>query len=554
MSIQGLDLNEIRWDNIGTEPTEQRKTDGRAPQDRLPAGEHNWYRNKMETFVTAVVNAIRNSFSADISAYYGNTKLGDDMQDDSVWTSLSGAQSADSVNIKIGDYALKILENDALAGSLQSKKDGITLDFSKLNNGKVSIDSDYIYFVFYVSDVASINTGGGGIQFAFSQDAVYSDDNIKYNNITTGLVTGWNFVKMLKSTFFTAGTGTWSGIQSMRILWASNAGYQNEYISFQLIQLVKKDPVFNIPNPFQRFEVNDFEINSAEWFVGKEFGKIIARELSDATGDISSLQNSFNYSDFIINSIKQVHGSSIVDAYVTWYVDADNAIVCLINADALILRKIEAGITDDTNTIPLVISEGDILEYSLKKDGMKLELIVYLNRDYSNPYEIDTTTTISTASTGNLCIGSSSVNNAMFHSASITEIAHAHHSDIAEMAKDVINTWLDYIPTLTFTGTPPGSIITVSRYRQIGNKVDFNISLSSADGNGATDLRVSLPVTPKDNNSVINVSSQEKVDTTWSNPLAYIDDDAGLGIQFRNFSTATDTVAWEMIITGSYEV
>jgi len=127
-------------------------------------------------------------------------------------------------------------------------------------------------------------------------------------------------------------------------------------------------------------------------------------------------------------------------------------------------------------------------------------------------------------------------------------------SAINEVAGLVAGTWDDYVPTLTFTGTPPDGINTQARYNEIGNTVNFNIRLKSSDGNGATALSISLPKTPKDNNSVVILTAQEKVDTTWTNPFPFIDDDSGAGIQFRNFGTATDAVAWEINVTGSYEV
>ena len=546
-SVKSLDLNKIRWNNIGTEPSTERKDDGRDQFNRVPAEEYNWYRNKMDTFITAVVNAIRNSFSADLNAYYGNTKLGDDMQDETAWTVGAGTtQSADSTNVKIGNYSLKLLEPDNTGSAMISALNGITLDLTILNNGEASTDNDYIYLAYYVSDSSLVSS----VQLIFDQDTPYTGTNIKVLTIVSGITTGWNYVKALKSDFTTSGGGAFDNIQSIRIRWISEDNAQNEYVSFQLIQLVKKDAVTTIPNPFQRFEVNDFEINSGEWFVGKEFNKIVIKELLGSV-DTDALISTREYTDFkAILKFKISEVTSSQGGYLTMFEDVSNNIRLEVNGDNFRVVLIEGGSTVYDISIPMAVNSDSTVEFLLEKDGSNIRAVAYVDSDYSNPFE-QLTTTILTSLKFALGV---KIEEQYYESASITELAHAHHSYISEVAKDVVNTWLDYIPTLTFTGTPPASITIVARYRQLGNKVDFNISLSSADGNGATGLRLSLPITPRDNNSVISANSQEKVDTTWSNPLAYIDDDTGLGVQFRNFSTATDAVAWEMIITGSYEV
>lgn len=114
--------------------------------------------------------------------------------------------------------------------------------------------------------------------------------------------------------------------------------------------------------------------------------------------------------------------------------------------------------------------------------------------------------------------------------------------------------WASYIPTLTWTTATPTAPTTIARYTTVGNTCHFNINISSTDGNGATALKITLPIAPTDNNAIINTNAQQKVNTTWSNPLAYIDDDDTNGIQFRSLSIATDAVALEINITGNYEV
>jgi len=113
--------------------------------------------------------------------------------------------------------------------------------------------------------------------------------------------------------------------------------------------------------------------------------------------------------------------------------------------------------------------------------------------------------------------------------------------------------WTAWTPALTWTTADPASITTIARYKTQGKICFFNFMCTSADGNDASQLSISLPAAAKDNNSMISFSSQQLVDATWTNPLAYLDDDSG-GITFRNFAVATDTKTVTIIITGQYEI
>jgi hypothetical protein len=126
------------------------------------------------------------------------------------------------------------------------------------------------------------------------------------------------------------------------------------------------------------------------------------------------------------------------------------------------------------------------------------------------------------------------------------------NADMIERASQ--NNWGAWTPTVTWTtGTPEGSVAQTARYTVINNTCYFNYSYTATDGNDASALTITLPMTPKDNNAIIVLQAQQKVNTTWTNPLAYIDDDSG-GIAFRSLSACTNAKAVEVIVTGFYEV
>jgi hypothetical protein len=127
--------------------------------------------------------------------------------------------------------------------------------------------------------------------------------------------------------------------------------------------------------------------------------------------------------------------------------------------------------------------------------------------------------------------------------------------DFAKNYKAPATSWQDYVPVLTWTGTPPGSITTVARYTLLDTyTVLFNVYITSPDGNGATDLTISLPVTPKDNNSYMPVSAHQLVDTTWAKRIAYIEDDSGDDVKFRDFAACTNAKTCTILVQGLYEI
>jgi hypothetical protein len=487
-------------------------------------------------------------FSSDLAAWYGNTKLGAMFQNDETWTSIAGTQSNDATNFKLGIQSLKILESDNTAGLLASKRDSITLDLSILNDNSSSSESDYIYFVFYISDVAAIDTGAGkGISLRFSQDSTYSDTNIVYYDLTSGLATAWNYIKIAKSSFLTSGAGAWDGIQSIRISWYSLDNYQNEYISFQLVQLIKKDPLSSYPNPFQRFGVRDFAINAGEWFVGMEFEKIVWRDIA-GIDNRSSLVSTKAYMDFAICMDVKANSATIANGP-SWRIDSNNIMYMRIAYNVLEIKETNDGVTTVKISASYNINQYDIIRFVLLKKNNKVTAIVQRNNGLFVVLSYETI--LATSGYPSIHGINSSFSNIILYSCTTTD--HAHHSDVAEVAKSLTNTWNTWTPTLTWTTGTPSSITTIARYTIIGNTVFFNIYISSADGNAATALKISLPVSPKDNNSLISVTSQQLVDTTWANRIAYIDDDDGNGIQFRDFATCTDNLAVAVIVTGQYE-
>lgn len=509
----------------------------------------NFTATKVEGVLDEIDKKIRNAQSITPNDVVGNTTPGDIFNDGIAnYSVINATGTDDATNVKIGDKAIRATFG-ASATSPLIRREGVNLDFTKLKNGENSPDSDFVEMALYVSNVSALN---GDVALALSQGATYDDTNVIFLvRSASSLVNGWNYIDFKKSINTTVGAGSFSGIQSWQIQLSNNAGFAGEYITAQLFYNVKADPDDpNKPNVFQENGVRIGELNSGEYYAGLEFGVNKIKELSTSTTDVDSVLLIPEYENFEIftQRIQDATTSNLYGA--VWYQDANNNITVSIQAEKLLIEKTEAGSTTSIFTDEFPINPGDKVEYEFKKDGANL---IATGRIGTKVLTISTTTTIT--GTGRVGWGSTSLaNNDVLINFGVSKISYCSKSGQASLSEELINKHISFEPTLTFTGTPPASITTVARYTEIGSRVFFDISLSSADGNGATDLQISLPKTPKDNNGVISVSAQEKVDTTWSNPIAYIDDDSGNGIEFRNFSTATDTVAWEMIVSGNYEV
>jgi hypothetical protein len=116
--------------------------------------------------------------------------------------------------------------------------------------------------------------------------------------------------------------------------------------------------------------------------------------------------------------------------------------------------------------------------------------------------------------------------------------------------------WGDYVPTWTFgTADPTTNVVKVGRYMQVGNMVTFYCSFSADDGNDGTLTSVTLPVAPTDTNTLIPIRGQQLVNTTWTDPLGYIDATTSpYPLAVHTATVCTNAQACAYYFSGSYEV
>ena len=277
----------------------------------------------------------------------------------------------------------------------------------------------------------------------------------------------------------------------------------------------------------------------------------MCRNLNPSTATIS-LQSVKAYTNFIANYTAEVITSGYAVGLRCGDAEEENYIQVFIGGNNLILKTWESSILVLEYSAGLTVVAGDMVSITLIKQGNSLNVYTTKNNNVSTLVTLSGSFTPAT----NMYLGTRDAAGKYVNieALSITTTAHADTCNTAQTAIDVVNNWQAWTPTVAWTtGTPEGSVAQTARYTTIGNTCFFNYSYTATDGNGATVLTITLPVTAKDNNAKISLSALQKQNTTWTNPFAMIDDDSA-GIAFLNFTTCTDAQAVEIIVTGSYEI
>jgi hypothetical protein len=120
-------------------------------------------------------------------------------------------------------------------------------------------------------------------------------------------------------------------------------------------------------------------------------------------------------------------------------------------------------------------------------------------------------------------------------------------------AIDVLNAaWISWTPTLAWT--------TVAKYTQVGRNVYFKFQtvIPTESGTATTDLTVTLPVTPAEDDTYPALSALQLTNTTYTDPQAYIDMTTGTAasrfIKFRKYTTTVAGTGVATYIQGIYQV
>ncbi|BEP28824.1 phage tail-collar fiber domain-containing protein [Helicovermis profundi] len=508
---------------------------------------------------------INNNWYADRPAYYGNTKLVQSTKNISAWTSGIGTLSVDKANFKIEDRCIKLDQPNNTSDDLYTTShSAIAKDFTKLNNGNVSSDDDFINFIFFLSN-----------KNMFTRVRIVLGPNLGTDffdySITSGLKDGWNYFHIKKSDFTFTGSPSWENITDTLYSALTTINASGHSVSFEDAILVKADPSGLYPNPFQKNGAAEINPLNSELFIGKEFGNIILRNLDDDTSNFFSYRSiksySFNGKKHIFSGRRKLISVNHDYMHLITLRDISNGENITFSIESTRLTAWYATFTKKDDLIDSInLVNGDYIDYSLEFDGNVAEIIINKNGDFGNPYILKVNySSLVNINEAYIYFGNIMGRTNNLESISAAEIAHAHHSDIAEVAKgldiqpyfncNLLNTQLipDSSPTkILFYGNNNGEesngiILNEDSYFVIGESGRYNIYMQSIWAQNSTGVR--------DNKIVINDSTYEYDSKTtenishFKNPtlLNNVHLKKGDNISFEVYQTSTTSIS----ITGA---
>ena len=134
-----------------------------------------------------------------------------------------------------------------------------------------------------------------------------------------------------------------------------------------------------------------------------------------------------------------------------------------------------------------------------------------------------------------------------------TSLVNAINENVTSLA-NMVTPIANWTPTLTWSTATPTISKTTARYNTVGKTVFFRFCIVLTDGKGATNLTVSLPITPKNNGGAFTpFTSFEQVGVGNSNPYAY-NLDSGSLINFASISTFASGASCMIWVEGNYEI
>jgi hypothetical protein len=151
------------------------------------------------------------------------------------------------LNVNIDDNGANWTDHQIVLGS--------ALDLTEFYDGNASTTDDMICIFFFVSDEDSIQGTGRQIYFNIGNGGTGNTYEYDFDIDAWGFGTGWNIAWVPKSSFYVwAGAPNWNNIDFVQIQVEFNAGYEDEYFIFNLVQMTRADPVdSDYPNPFQKY-------------------------------------------------------------------------------------------------------------------------------------------------------------------------------------------------------------------------------------------------------------------------------------------------------------
>jgi parallel beta-helix repeat protein len=329
-------------------------------------------------------------------------------------------------------------------------------DLNVFTDGSVNSTDDFICFIVYLG-----GTLPGSLKIGFStSQANYAAKNFE-KTISSGLSTGYLFIHIAKSAFTKTGTGfDWNFLTYLKLQYTGGDTTTDVY--FDNLQLIRKDPSGATPNPFQKEDSTTWSvtqvINSGEWFVGKENGFLVYKNLNPQN-DVKALLGNLQFNEFHLTC----ELTCLTDNYLygpAWYIDDNNYLQVFIDNNQLTLAYKVTGVSNSVSTAMTVV-KNDIIAFKISKSGSSALVTVAKTNDIHNPYFLTATIALGSGYIG-LC--SKADKYSRIQSFSVTKLPYA------SFAEDGGN---DY-------------------WKGQGANRDYNVRFFGAKGDGTTDDTIAI--------------------------------------------------------------
>jgi parallel beta-helix repeat protein len=261
-----------------------------------------------------------------------------------------------------------------------------------------SLPEDYISFVVYIGGTLPSSLVIG---FSTSQGD-YAIKNFE-KTITSGFAAGYSFIHVAKTDFTKTGTGfDWDALAYLKLQYTGGDATTDVY--FDNMQLIRKDPGSAMPNPFQKKSSTTWTatlaVNSGKWFVGKENGVLICKDINPQD-DTKVLLGNTPLNDFQLICELQC----LTDSYLfgpSWYVDANNYFKVSIDNNQLTLAYNVNG-TPGTVTTTMTVAKNDAVSLKVIKNGSSVFLAATKNTDLNNLYFLKADVNLTEGGYAGLC-------------------------------------------------------------------------------------------------------------------------------------------------------
>lgn len=325
----------------------------------------------------------------------------------------------------INSQALKATIDIAGAGYIdESIVLGNALNLTQFLDGSVSSTDDIIILLFKLSDQLAysggsiyLNIGNGGIGNTYEYD---------FDVDSWGFDTGWNVAWIPKSSFFIwSGAPNWNNIDFIQVQFDFNAGYQNEYVIINLLQMIRHDPnASDYPNPFQKYMgsvsdwINTFDQNYPIWTIlfdnnikNQKLGMI---KLNPANFETPFTPDNYKngmkiYDDIncFISKFEWICKEDHELPGVCWYVDSTHYAEVYITSSDLYLSVANGGAAVNTTwSFNDNLNRDEKIVILFEKDGDTLRAISFKGNEIMGACEYESTF----SSSGDLFLGVSSDN------------------------------------------------------------------------------------------------------------------------------------------------